>query len=98
MVNTVSTVLVGHLGARDLAAVGLAVSLANVTGYSVMVGVATTLGTTAGQAFGARNWQEVSLQLQRCLLPRGVVLVFFQVRQLVDLASGSAFRKKTAKT
>ena len=35
VVNTVSTVLVGHLGARDLAAVGLAVSLANVTGYSV---------------------------------------------------------------
>ena len=34
MVNTVSTVLVGHLGARDLAAVGLAVSLANVSGYS----------------------------------------------------------------
>ena len=34
VVNTVSTVLVGHLGARDLAAVGLAVSLANVTGYS----------------------------------------------------------------
>lgn len=34
VVNTVSTVLVGHLGARDLAAVGLAVSLANVSGYS----------------------------------------------------------------
>ena len=35
VVNTVSTVLVGHLGKRDLAAVGLAVSLANVSGYSV---------------------------------------------------------------
>lgn len=68
VVNTVSTVLVGHLGARDLAAVGLAVSLANVTGYSVIVGVATTLGTTAGQAFGARHFQEVSLGLQRCVL------------------------------
>lgn len=35
VVNTVSTVLVGHQGgALGLAAVGLAVSLANVTGYS----------------------------------------------------------------
>ena len=34
----------------------------------VMVGVCTTLQTTAGQAFGARNFQEVSLSLQRCVL------------------------------
>jgi len=39
-----------------------------VSGYSVMVGVCTTLQTTAGQAFGARNFQEVSLSLQRCVL------------------------------
>ena len=35
----------------------------------MIVGVATTLGTTAGQAFGARHFQEVSLGLQRCVLP-----------------------------
>ena len=33
-----------------------------------MAGVCTTLQTTAGQAFGARNFQEVSLSLQRCML------------------------------
>ena len=33
-----------------------------------MAGVCTTLQTTAGQAFGARNVQEVSLSLQRCML------------------------------
>ncbi|CAK9090078.1 Protein DETOXIFICATION 10 (AtDTX10) (Multidrug and toxic compound extrusion protein 10) (MATE protein 10) [Durusdinium trenchii] len=74
VVNLVSTVLVGRLGARDLAAASLAVSLANVSGYSVIVGVASTLQTTAGQAFGARNFEEVSLSLQRCMLLCAVFL------------------------
>ncbi|CAE7668797.1 DTX16, partial [Symbiodinium pilosum] len=65
---TTATVIVGHLGEKDLAAVGLAVSLANVSGYSILVGIATTLQTTTGQAFGARNFEEVSLSLQRCCL------------------------------
>ncbi|CAE7787539.1 DTX16 [Symbiodinium microadriaticum] len=65
---TTSTVIVGHLGEKELAAVGLAVSLANVSGYSILVGIATTLQTTTGQAFGARNFEEVSLSLQRCTL------------------------------
>lgn len=67
-IATVSTVLVGRQGASELAAVGLAVSLANVSGYSILVGVAGTLQTTAGQAFGASNFAEVSLSLQRCAL------------------------------
>ncbi|CAE7029165.1 DTX16 [Symbiodinium natans] len=65
---TTSTVIVGRLGEEELAAVGLAVSLANVSGYSILVGIATTLQTTTGQAFGARNFEEVSLSLQRCFL------------------------------
>lgn len=64
--SIVSVVLVGRQGPTELAAVGLAVSLANVSGYSILVGVASTLQTTAGQAFGARNLSEVSLSLQRC--------------------------------
>lgn len=40
-------------------------------GSEVIVGVASTLQTTAGQAFGARNFEEVSLSLQRCMLRLG---------------------------
>ncbi|CAK0872832.1 unnamed protein product, partial [Prorocentrum cordatum] len=71
--SIVSVVLVGRQGPTELAAVGLAVSLANVSGYSILVGVASTLQTTAGQAFGARNFAEVSLSLQRCGLLCGVM-------------------------
>jgi len=67
-VGTCSVVLVGRQGAAELAAVGLAVSIANVSGYSLLVGVSTTLQTTAGQAFGARNFTEVSQSVQRCSL------------------------------
>lgn len=66
LVGLTSTVLVGRRDATELAAVGLAVSLANVSGYSILVGISTTLQTTAGQAFGAKNFREVSLSIQRC--------------------------------
>ncbi|CAE7668812.1 DTX16, partial [Symbiodinium pilosum] len=74
LVTTASTVIVGHLGERELAAVGLAISLANVSGYTVLVGLSSTLQTTAGQAFGAKNFEEVSLSLQRCLILCSIVL------------------------
>mmetsp|Transcript_107533 Transcript_107533/g.332103 ORF Transcript_107533/g.332103 Transcript_107533/m.332103 type:complete len:493 (-) Transcript_107533:112-1590(-) len=90
-VSTASTVLVGRQGATELAAVGLAVSLANVTGYSIIVGVATTLQTTAGQAFGARNFAEVSLSVQRCGLLCSLTLcviavVWFNAKSLLHMA------------
>lgn len=72
---TVAMVLVGRRGAREMAGVGLAVSLANVTGNSVMVGLAGSLQTIAGQAFGARNFAEVSLSLQRSLMICGLAFL-----------------------
>mmetsp|Transcript_76975 Transcript_76975/g.213953 ORF Transcript_76975/g.213953 Transcript_76975/m.213953 type:complete len:502 (-) Transcript_76975:233-1738(-) len=73
-IGTISMVFVGHQGDAALAAVGLATSLASVTGYSLLVGVAGTLQTTAGQAFGAHDWTEVSLSLQRCALLMSVMV------------------------
>ena len=94
-VSTTSTVLVGHQGATELAAVGLAVSLANVTGYSLLVGVAGTLQTTAGQAFGAKNWEEVSLSLQRCTMLCSLILcciamAWLNARKLLQFAGQEA--------
>ena len=76
LVITVAAIIVGHRSQLDLAAVGLAISLANVTGYSIVIAVAGTLQTVAGQAYGAKNFEEVSLSLQRCfLLSMAVVAV-----------------------
>ena len=51
----VSVMFVGHLGELPLAGASLATSLANVTGFSLLIGMAGALDTLCGQAFGA--WQ-----------------------------------------
>lgn len=45
-----------HLGPAPLAAASLATSLANVTGYSVMAGLAGATSTLCGQARPRRLW------------------------------------------
>ena len=47
--STISLSFVGRLGAAELAAAGLATSLANVTGESLLVGLASALQTLCGQ-------------------------------------------------
>lgn len=68
LIITTAAIIVGHRSQLELAALGLAISLANVTGYSIVIAVAGTLQTVAGQAYGARNFEELSLSLQRCML------------------------------
>ncbi len=47
--STISLSFVGQLGASELAAAGLATSLANVTGDSVLVGISSAMQTLCGQ-------------------------------------------------
>lgn len=56
---------VGRLGTVELAAVSLASMTANITGYAVYQGLATSLDTLCAQAYGSGKKQLVGLQLQR---------------------------------
>jgi MATE family multidrug resistance protein len=56
---------VGHLGKVELGAVSLASMTANITGYAVYQGLATSLDTLCCQAYGSGRKQLVGLQLQR---------------------------------
>ena len=47
--STISLSFVGKLGSAELAAAGLATSLANVTGDSVLVGISSAMQTLCGQ-------------------------------------------------
>lgn len=63
---TVTSVFtVGHIGKFELGAVSLASMTANITGYSVYQGLATSLDTLCAQAYGSGNKTLVGLQLQR---------------------------------
>jgi multidrug resistance protein, MATE family len=71
---------VGHLGTVELGAVSLASMTANITGYAVYQGLATSLDTLCAQAYGSGKKQLVGLQLQRMVyflwlltIPIGIV-------------------------
>ncbi|GMI83269.1 hypothetical protein like AT2G38510 [Hibiscus trionum] len=71
----ISMFFLGHLGKTELAGGSLALGLANITGYSVMKGLATGMEPICGQAFGAKQWTVLSQTFKQtlCLLLLGSV-------------------------
>ena len=60
-----SVFTVGHIGKIELGAVSLGSMTANITGYAVYHGLATSLDTLCSQAYGSGRKKLVGLQLQR---------------------------------
>ena len=60
-----SIFVVGHIGTVELGAVSLASMTANITGYAVYQGLATSLDTLCAQAYGSGRKKLVGLQTQR---------------------------------
>ena len=67
-VDITSVIFVGHLGADYLSAAGLASVTQNVTGNSLIIGLAGALSTLCSQAYGAKDIIGLGLWLQRALL------------------------------
>lgn len=66
--SMLSMVFLGRIGDVELAAGSLAIAFANITGYSVMSGLALGMEPLCSQAFGARRPKLMSLTLQRCVI------------------------------
>lgn len=64
----VSVLCLGRLGPLDLAGGALAIGLTNITGHSVLFGLASGLEPVCSQAFGSRNYDLLTLSLQRAML------------------------------
>lgn len=64
----ISVVCLGRLGPLELAGGGLSIGFTNITGYSVLFGLASGLEPLCSQAYGSRNWDLISLSLQRAIL------------------------------
>ncbi|GJP33000.1 hypothetical protein CLOM_g17578 [Closterium sp. NIES-68] len=56
---------VGHLGTEQLACASIATALANVTGFSLLEGLASAMETVCGQAYGAGDLASLGTMLQR---------------------------------
>ncbi|URD99983.1 MatE [Musa troglodytarum] len=73
LVQVISSMMVGHLGEVDLAGAAIATSLASVTGFSLLVGMASGLETLCGQAYGAEQYQMLGVHTCRAVLSLLVV-------------------------
>lgn len=78
--SMISMLFLGHLGELALAGGSLAVGFANITGYSVLSGLAMGMEPICGQAFGAKRHTLLGLCLQRTVLL--LLLVSFPIALL----------------
>ncbi|KAI4357719.1 hypothetical protein L6164_001651 [Bauhinia variegata] len=62
LIQVVSTMMVGHLSELSLSGAALAISLAGVTGFSLLLGMACGLETICGQAYGAKQYEKFGMQ------------------------------------
>ncbi|KAG6479055.1 protein DETOXIFICATION 49-like [Zingiber officinale] len=66
--SIISMLFLGRLGDLALAGGSLAIGVANITGYSVLSGLAMGMEPICGQAFGARRYRLLSFALHRSVL------------------------------
>ncbi|KAG0516069.1 hypothetical protein BDA96_10G331400 [Sorghum bicolor] len=77
--QVVSVMFAGHLGELSLSSASVAASFANVTGFSVLLGMGSALDTFCGQSYGARQYDMLGTHMQRAiivLMLTGVPLAF----------------------
>ncbi|XXG67663.1 hypothetical protein AAC387_Pa06g0954 [Persea americana] len=70
--NLVSMLFLGRLGQVELAAGSLSIGFANITGYSIIFGLAMGMEPICGQAYGAQKWTLLSQTLHQTV----VILLF----------------------
>lgn len=66
--NMISVACMGRLGSLELAGGALAIGFTNITGYSVLYGLAMGMEPLCSQAFGTRNFSMVFLTVQRTII------------------------------
>ncbi|KAJ0753907.1 putative multi antimicrobial extrusion protein [Helianthus annuus] len=77
LLRVASMSMVGHLGQLELAGTAVATSLTNVTGFSLLFGMASALETLCGQAFGARQYHRLSTYTYGAMI--SLILVCFPI-------------------
>ncbi|KAL2899912.1 Protein DETOXIFICATION 53, partial [Bienertia sinuspersici] len=75
--SVISMLFLGHLGDAELAGGALALSFANITGFSVIKGMSMGMEPICCQAFGARKLSVISQTFQRtlCLLLLTAIII-----------------------
>ncbi|KAL0548625.1 hypothetical protein IC582_013080 [Cucumis melo] len=88
--SLISMLFLGRLGELPLAGGSLAIGFANITGYSILSGLAMGMEPICGQAFGAKKFTLLGLALQRTVLLLSLTsipisLLWFNVKNILLL-------------
>ncbi|XP_050223069.1 protein DETOXIFICATION 12-like [Mercurialis annua] len=67
LLQVISMMMVGHLGELALSSTAIATSLSGVTGFSLLLGMASALETLCGQAYGAKQYHKLGIQTQTAI-------------------------------
>lgn len=62
LLQVISLMMAGHLGELSLSSTAIAISLSAVTGFSLLMGMASALETLCGQAYGAQQYKKLGTQ------------------------------------
>ncbi|XP_057868198.2 protein DETOXIFICATION 16 [Cryptomeria japonica] len=65
--QVISVMVVGHVGELALSSASIATSFASVSGFSVLTGMGSALETLCGQAYGAKKYHLLGIQVQRAI-------------------------------
>ncbi|XP_021909340.1 protein DETOXIFICATION 16-like [Carica papaya] len=65
--HVISVMFVGHLGELALSGAAMATSFATVTGFSFLLGMASSLETLCGQSYGAKQYRMLGIHMQRAM-------------------------------
>ncbi|XP_059308765.1 protein DETOXIFICATION 14-like [Lycium ferocissimum] len=75
LLQVISMMMVGHLGQLYLSSTAIAVSLATVTGLTLLLGMASALETLCGQAYGAKQYKKIGTQTYTAIFCLFIVCV-----------------------
>ncbi|KAK3437712.1 hypothetical protein EUGRSUZ_C02272 [Eucalyptus grandis] len=104
--QVISVMFVGHLGELALSGASMATSFASVTGFSMLIGMASALDTFCGQSYGAKQYHMLGIHKQRAMIVlllasiplaiiwanTGQILLFFKQDPQISAEAGSYAR------
>ncbi|XP_056166315.1 protein DETOXIFICATION 16-like [Syzygium oleosum] len=101
--QVISVMFVGHLGELALSGASMATSFASVTGFSLLIGMASALDTFCGQSYGSKQYHMLGIHKQRAMIVlliasiplaiiwanTGQILLFFKQDPQISAEAGS---------
>ncbi|KAJ8758537.1 hypothetical protein K2173_000258 [Erythroxylum novogranatense] len=83
LLQVICLMMVGHLDELSLSSTAIAISLSSVSGYIVLLGMASALETLCGQAYGAQEYHKLGIETNTAIfcsllfsIPLSVLWIF----------------------